>query len=41
MRETSLSGFTALALLLVLSASAACWAGLAAMTMSLVRSLAG
>ena len=41
MNGTSLSAFSALALLLVLSASVACWAGLAAMAMSLVQASAG
>ncbi len=40
MNGTSLSALTALALLLVLSASAACWAGLAAMAMTLVQTTA-
>ena len=41
MNGTSLSAFSAVALLLVLSASAACWAGLAAMAMALVQTSAG
>ena len=41
MNGSSLSAFSALALLLILSASVACWAGLAAMIMPLVQSAAG